>query len=65
MYDLQEDCMANNRISMKIYDSMDPRIKKLLSKVTQIKFESSMKLSQMRRKRPNPKQTIDELDFDE
>ena len=49
---------------MKIYDNMDPRVKKLLEKVTQIKFESSMKLSKMRRIKPH-KQTIEELDFDE
>lgn len=41
---------------MKIYDNMDPRIKKLLEKVSAIKFENSMKLSQRRR---NIKNTID------
>lgn len=39
--------MQNNEVSMKIFDSIDPRIKKILEKVTEIKFENSMKLSKM------------------
>ena len=50
LYQLQRDCMDSNQISMNIYDDMDPRIKVLLEKVSEIKFENSMKLSQARRR---------------
>ena len=55
--------MQNNEISMKIYDSMDPRIKRLLEKVTHIKFENSMKLSKLRKK--SLQKEFLELEYDE
>ena len=48
---------------MKIYDSMDPRIKRLLEKVTHIKFENSMKLSKLRKK--SLQKEFLELEYDE
>jgi len=34
---------------MKIFDAIDPRIKKILEKVTEIKFENSKNISKMKR----------------
>ena len=42
--------MQNNEVSMKIFDAIDPRIKKILEKVTEIKFENSMKLGKIKKK---------------
>lgn len=51
---------------MKIFDAIDPRIKKILEKVTEIKFENSKNLSKM--KKNSSKNNIGnfaELDYSE
>ena len=45
---------------MKIFDGIDPRIKKILEKVVNVKFESSMNLSQ--RKKPVQKENTIQLE---
>ena len=39
LHELQEDCYENNEISMKIYNNMDPKIRKYLEKITNINLE--------------------------
>ena len=39
LHELQEDCYENNEISMKIYNNMDPKIRKYLEKITNINLD--------------------------